>query len=154
MGRAHVGDERAVENALFPTRRLGKLSRNGVLSGEPGAEVGAVEYPPPEVWEEYELSKIRGDPTLSPLPFKLAQDREPLPLYGLLTARLRPIFVIDGEEDIRCIPCNNFDLPLFFDGNSMGIALECSIGAVDELPTSSIASAIVIAMVSGCRRRV
>lgn len=143
VGRAHVGDERAVENALLPTLRLGKLSMNGVLSGEPGAEVGAVEYPPPEVWEEYELSKTRGDPILSP--FRLTQDKEPLPLYGLLVALLRPIFVIEGEEDIRWM---NLGIRLFLDGSmEMGMALECSIGVAEELPASSIASAIEFAMV-------
>ena len=87
---------------------------------------------------------MRGDPTLPA--FKLTQDNEALPLYGLLTALLRPIFVIEGEEEIRCKPCMNLALPLLF-GGSMGIASECSIGVAEEPPTSSITSGMVFAMV-------
>ena len=43
IGKALVGDETAVVKTLLPTLRLGKLSRKGVYSGEPGADVGAVE---------------------------------------------------------------------------------------------------------------
>ena len=55
IGKAHVGEESAVEKVLFPTLRFGR-SKNGVFPGDPGAEDGAVEEVPPDDWEEYELS--------------------------------------------------------------------------------------------------
>ena len=65
---------------------------------------------------------------------KLTHDSEALPLYGLLTALLRPSCVIELDEDMRCSPCSNFVRLLFF-GGSIGIAWDRSMGVDD---TSSI----------------
>jgi hypothetical protein len=70
----------------------------------------------------------------------------PLPLYGLLDALLRLNCTRDGDDEIRCSPCNSFALPFSFAGGPMGMASECSIGMLPELWTSSIISGTALAM--------
>ena len=109
-----------------------------------GTEVGAVEYPPPDELEEYELSKGLGELGDA----KLTQDNAPLlPVYGLLVARLLPNCIKDGVDDIRCRLCFSLAFPLNFAGGSIEIASERSIGISDELAASSITSGKALAMI-------
>ena len=80
------------------TIRPYEASKLGVSrKGEPGTEVGAVEYPPPDDCEEYDSPYGRGE-----LPeARLTHDRVPLPAYGLLVALFLPICANEGEDEIR-----------------------------------------------------
>jgi hypothetical protein len=125
-------------------------SENGVsMPGVPGTEVGAVEYPPPDELDEYELSKFLGELADA----KLTQDKVPLvPPYGLLVARLRPNCLRDEVEEIRCRLCFSLAFPLSFAGGSIGIASECSIGMSEELAASRTASGRALAMAEDAER--
>jgi hypothetical protein len=151
-GRALVGGKApGVRVPFIPcsTLRIGirpyEPSKNGVsIPGVVGTEVGAVEYPPPDELEEYELSNGLGELVDA----KLTQDNAPLlPPYGLLVARLRPNCLRDGDEDIRCRLCFSLAFPLSFTGCSMGMASECSIGISEELATSRITSGKALAII-------
>ena len=125
--------------AIRPWKPLKGVSSPGVL----GTEVGAVEYPPPDELDEYELSKFTGEPPDA----KLTQDKAPLlPPYGLLVALLRPNCASDGVEDIRCRLCFSLAFPFSLASGSMGIASECSIGISEGLAVSRIASGKAPAM--------
>jgi hypothetical protein len=151
-GRALVlGDPPGVEVSCvaYSTLRIGirpyEPSKNGVsIPGVVGTEVGAVEYPPPDEFEEYELSKGLGELGDA----RLTQDNAPLLLtYGLLVARLRPNCLRDGVDDIRCRLCFSLAFPWSLAGGSMGIASECSMGISEETAASRITSDKVLAMI-------